>query len=120
MVLYFRFAITPFPIPKAEGVTPPCHQVRTLRPPNFWIRRVAATSGGLSCLTKTSFLLPAMIIGPPGQTGWISIVLWLPGWTMGEGSGVRKTRPGVPPAFFLVLFGGGRREGAARERWALF
>src|SRR3954449_503764 len=90
IVLYFRFAITPFPIPNAEGVTPPCHQVRTLRPPNFWIRRFAATSGGLSCLNQTNLPFPSMIIGPPGPTGWISIVLWLAGGAIGGGGGGRE------------------------------
>ena len=37
-----------------------------------------------------------MIIGPPGPTGLIVNSLLLSGWTIGDGSGVRKMSP--PPA----------------------
>src|SRR3954453_17919332 len=48
-----------------------------------------------------------MIIGPPGPTGEIVITLSEPGWTIGEGSGVRKMSPGrVGPAFSTVICGG--------------
>ena len=118
IVWYFRLAITPLPIPNAEGVTPPCHQVSTLRPQNFCIWRFAATSGPVSCLNQTRLPLPSVIIGPPGPTGWISIVLWLSGWTMGEGRGVRNTRPRVPPTSLLMSMRGGRRSGCETKCWS--
>ena len=90
-VRYERFAITPSPMPKADGVTVPSHQVRTLRPLKRWSRRLAATSGGASCRNQTRLPLPSTIIGPPGPTGLIVTVLLLSGWTTGEGSGVSNT-----------------------------
>ena len=51
-----------------------------------------------------------MIIGPHGPTGWIVIALLLSGWTVGEGSGVRKMSSfdAAEVRLRIVIFGGAR------------
>src|SRR3977135_2883620 len=96
-------------MPKAAGVTGPSHQVRTLRPRYRWSRRLAATSGGASCLNQTRLPAPSTIIGPPGPTGLIVTVLLLSGCTTGDGSRVSRTSPWPLARFDLlvtVIFGG--------------
>src|SRR5437588_208714 len=52
-----------------------------------------------------------MIIGPPGPTGLIVIALSEPGWTIGEGSGVRRIAPVSDGARLSTLIRGGVRPG---------
>ena len=57
--------------------------------------KFVATSGGASWSNQTSWPRRLTIIGPPGPTGVIVSSLLLSGWTIGDGSGVRKMSP--PP-----------------------
>ena len=59
-----------------------------------------------------------MIIGPPGPTGEIVIVFVLPGWTTGDGSGVRKMSPAAPGNDRRTVILGGSRSGREAKCWS--
>ena len=88
----------------------PCHQVSTLWPANRCWRKLIAQFGGVSWSNHTRLPRLSMIIGPQGPTGWIVIALLLSGWTVGEGSGVRKmsSLEAADVRLRIVIFGGAR------------
>src|SRR6202042_3078903 len=66
---------------------------------------------------QTSWPRRLMIIGPPGPTGLTVSSLLLSGWTIGDGSGVRKMSPPPPEAPRRTVILGASRDGS-EVKWS--